>query len=478
MLWQGVELAVVQARESLGRVPSGTHMKMRELVDKNAIDIAFIDEREKVLQHDLNSFLEERLRFLPPELQAEFHKKMTSYDTEEAPFAMMLNASCMRVDELVDQLFESIKSLAIRYRYTPMNARTHGQEAEMQSFGKRCLTWYKDLDAAYDAFEHAKENLAFSKLSGAIGTGSGIDPDLESAALALLGFKPWRGATQIMPRVLYSPLGSALAEIVMVINKIATDIRLGARSGRPLWHEPFGKKQKGSSAMPHKKNTISCEQIEGMARMAKSYAAGIKENIVTWEERAIEQSSVERVFWPDLFHVTVRAISVLDKVLKGLAVYPDNMLAEIVESRGCYASNEAKELLVELGLPIGLAREDAYRIVQLAARNAFEPDEMALALRASPIPSLTEADSWLKRRADRLPVHVTSINGIIAEGALRYDPGLGAHDKIIGTWNEKLRAIFVFGAGRSEALEKWDAIFQPSHILANEAVLFESVFGV
>lgn len=476
-LWQKVELAVVEARSLLGRISPDIHSTMKKILEKNPIDINFIDEKERVLLHDLNSFLEERMQFLPPELQAEFHKKMTSYDTEEAPFATMLEQSVTHVEGLTVALLNELKVIAIKYRYTPMNARTHGQEAEMQSFGKRCLTWHEDLMIAYASLGRTKENLEYSKLSGAIGTNSGIDPELEKCALNILGFKPHVGATQIMPRILYAPIASALADMVLVINKIATDIRLGARSGCPLWQEPFGKNQKGSSAMPHKKNTILTENIEGMSHMAQNYANGLRGNIGTWEERAIAQSSVERVFWPDLFHVTVRAITTMTKVISGLVVYPDNMLKEIILSRGCYASNEAKELLVELGLPYGLAREDAYRIIQLASFNVFAPYIEAKKMRSTTLESLKAADYCLDGAEDGIlddPSQVESIQEIVVLGDLSVSPELSASADDVERWNGILQRIF--SSDHTEELERWNEIFKPSHILANESYLFEKAF--
>jgi adenylosuccinate lyase len=478
-LWEMVELAVVQGRESLGKIRTGIHSAIARTLSEHDIDIAFIDEREKVLQHDLNAFLEERQRFLPPELQAEFHRKMTSYDTEEAPFAKRLMQSCDLVQSDAAELLEAIKDQAIRYRYTPMNARTHGQEAEMQSFGKRCLTWYVDLRTARNALMETMGQLCFSKLSGAIGTNSGIEPELEEASLKILGFKPWPGATQIMPRILYAPIAGALSDLVLAIDKIATDIRLGSRSGRPLWHEPFGRQQKGSSAMPHKKNNVLGEKIEGMAVMACHYSAGIKQNIKTWEERAIAQSSVERVFWPDLFHVTLHAIKTMNQIMDGLVVYPDTMMLEIIESRGCYASNEAKESLLELGTPFGLTREEAYRIVQLACFNAFEPKKSMKILRKSPSGSLESADMTLNYfrlemqcDSDVLP----SIESIIAGAQLSVSGQLEADQASVDAWNGKLKSIF--NPSFPEQWAEWNLIFKPSHILANEAHLFKEVFGV
>ena len=477
--WQTVELAVILAREMLGRIPAGTQEKIKNILEDHPIDIEWILNRENEINHDLNAFLEERARHLSPNLQQYFHKDMTSYDTEEAPFASAIQRSCTKVSSHTSELLDALKTKALAYRHTPMNARTHGQEAEMQSFGKRCLTWYKDVSTAYDHLLRLtigeESKLDYSKLSGAIGTNSGIDPELEKAALEILGFKPWPGATQIMPRVLYSPIASALADLATVIDKVSTDIRLGARSGRPLWHEPFRKKQKGSSAMPHKKNTILGENTEGMARMARAYAAVIKENIKTWEERDIAQSSVERVIWPDLFHVTIRAIGNLTGMINGLVVYPDQMLAEIIASRGTYASNTAKEFLTEISLKHDLDREACYRIVQLACFNAFEPSRLFRSLRTNPPCSLTEANVALWDMCSEPAVSPRSIQNIIKQGELTVNDELAADTKTVSVWNNKLRLIFDSADRGSN--DRWNEIFKPSHILANEAHLFEQVFG-
>lgn len=474
-LWQKTELAVIEAREKLGRIPSKAHHDIQCALEEHRIDITWWLEREKVIKHDPNAFLEERLRWLTPEQQVHFHKQMTSYDTEEPTFAALLRYSCEWVRLHVVALQAEIKTQALRYRYTPMNARTHGQEAELQSFGKRLLSWYTDLQAALDTVGRTIENLQYSKLSGTIGTNSGIDPELERETLGILGLQPWYGATQIMPRVLYSPVASALADLVTVADKIAHDIRLGARSGRPLYHEPFTKEQKGSSAMPHKKNPIGCEKIEGMARMARAYAAGIKENIKTWEERAIEQSSVERVFWPDIFHVTVHALKTLTTIVKELVVYPDNMLLEIVDSHGTYASNEAKELLAEIGLPFGLDREAAYQIVKLASFNACAPTPERKELREGVIDSLVRADSSLYKalRIVEAQPQKKSIQHIIELGNLTPHESVAADVGQVRKWWLVLEEIFSIPENRHCFAE----IFKPSHILKNEAHLFKHVFG-
>jgi len=472
-LWRDTELAVIHAKEKLGRIPRGMFRRIKKILLANLIDLVQWKEKEKELKHDLNAFIFECLRWLPPALQVFFHQKMTSYDTEEPAFAQMLADSIAIVDEKISELMRTLIQMAKKYRYTIMNGRTHDQEAELQSFGKRCLTWLQALRVDLDNLSRAVKNLKYSKLSGAIGSYGSIDPEVEKEALRLLGLKPFYGATQIMPRELYAPIAQALAQIAMTLEKIALDIRLGARSGRPIYQEPFGKKQTGSSAMPHKKNTITTEQVEGMARMAQGYLAMIMQNIATWEERAIEQSCVERVAWPDLFHVVVHSLSSMNRILSGLKVYPDNMMLEVIDSRGCYAAGEAKEVLRELGAPCGLDTETAYRVAQLAAFNVFEPEDRWAKLRETIAESLAMADALLHEFQQISRSKVISIQKIIPQGALRVSPQLAAGEADVQGWNEILKQIFSDG----ENLDIWNEIFDPSYLLKGEDKLFAEILG-
>lgn len=472
-LWQETELAVVQAKEKLGRIPRGTFRKIKKILLANSIDLVWWKDKEKELRHDLNAFVFERVRWLPVALQVFFHQKMTSYDTEEPAFAQMFTDSILIVDEKISELMQTLIQMAKKYRYTIMNGRTHGQEAELQSFGKRCLTWLQALRVDLANLSRTAKNLRYSKLSGAIGNYGSLDPEVEKEALRLLGLKPYYGATQIMPRELYAPIAQALVQIVMTLDKIALDIRLGARSGRPICQEPFGKKQTGSSAMPHKKNTITTEQVQGMARMAQGYLVMIMQNIATWEERAIEQSCVERVAWPDLLHVVVHSLSSMNRVLSGLRVYPDNMMLEVIDSRGCYAAGEAKEVLRELGVLSGLDTETAYRIVQLAAFNVFEPEDRWAELRETVPGSLAMADTLLREFQQVSRSRVISIQEIISQGALRVSPQLAAEETDVQRWNEILKQIFSDGKN----LNKWNEIFNPSYLLKGEDRLFTEILG-
>lgn len=474
-LWQETEIAVNKGKVKLGRIALAVLAKIESLLLAAPFDVEWWLVRERELKHDLMAFVEERRRHLPSELRRNFHGDgMTSYDTEDPAFVRMLKASLEVLKPLFVPFEDALGKLALRHRYTIMNGRTHGQEAELQSLGKRVITWLADFRVAVATLQSVEANLRFAKLSGAVGNYGGVDPELERAALEELGLEPFYGATQITPRILFKPLADALEGVTLVLAKIALDIRLGSRSGRPIYQEPFGSKQKGSSAMPHKKNPITTEQIMGLARMVVGLCSGIKWNVLTWEERAIEQSSVERVNWPDMFHLVVRALKGLTTVIQGLKVYPDNMLLEVVDSRGTYAAAVAKDMLAEMCYPFGMDPEDCYRAVQLATFNAFRlPDEWK-AVRDRVVISLEQADEVLHtvEHMERPPV--VSIREIIAMGDLKPTEELEVDEGDIARWNQVFTQVF---SDRNNA-ERWFQIFEPSYLLRNEHVLYREVLGV
>jgi adenylosuccinate lyase len=475
-LWQETELAVIQATTMLDLTPEKANKEIRAILLNQPIDLDWWKRQDTRIHHDLNAFIDERTRFLPANLHQYFHKNLTSYDTEEPAFARMLLAALEVLRPLGDTLEVILVRLALKYRYTLMLARTHGQWAELQSFGMRVLSWLAEYRIARQALSDASQNLKYSKLSGAIGKYNGLSPIVEKEALNILGLIPFYGATQIMPRILYAPIAQAISNLVAVIDNIGNDIRLSARSGRPLLQEPFSKTQKGSSAMPHKKNTIRTEQLEGMARLAKGYAGMIADNIRTWEERSIEQSSVERVAWPDLFHVAAQTLKVIMEVLIGLRVYQDNMLGEIHGSRGTYASAAAKEFLKTRLADSGLEYEDIYRLVQLACFNVFQPDAESLAVRDRIPKSFAEADENLWLVGQDVRASSISLAELIPLANLRPSDSLDISQEQIDTYNQALKRLFA--DGDSTVKEEWEKLFQPAFLMQHEVLLYEKVLRI
>lgn len=475
LLWQKTELAAIQARVAMGELDVEIYQEIANVLLAQPIDLIYWRNRDFEIHHDLNAFIDERVRHLDEKLQEHFHKKLTSFDTIEPAFSSKLFESLLVIGELYERVETALVSLARKYRYTIMNARTHGQEAELQTFGARCLTWLQQLRLTGEVLDRENKCLKFSKLSGAIGKYGSIDPELEKEALRILGLEPFHGATQIIPRILYLPLAQGLSAIVQVLNNIAMDIRLSARSGRPLMREPFKKRQKGSSAMPHKKNPIRCEQIEGMDRMARSYLHMIEENVRTWEERAIEQSSVERIAWPDLFHVTARSLSETAYVLEDLRVYPENMLLEVYESRGVYASSEVKEFLKERVAGFGLDYEDAYRMVQLACFNVFTDFSRIASWKIESFDEANQALVNFKALQGTVlaDTKIVSIEEFIPMACLCVSEDLDISSAQVHQYNNCLRIIF----DMKDQLEEWHEIFKPEFLLKHQDVLYKKILG-
>ena len=476
-LWQETEIAALRAWESFGFIPETIVKNIEAALKSKEIDFERINKLDAEFHHDLNAFIAERRENLPSEIAHYLHKGLTSYDTEEPAFARILRMAAREIEGVLRKLLIIIDAEAQKYRYTIMLARTHGQEAKLQTHGKRLLTWYVQLKLGLDSLCNTVENLYFSKMSGAIGVYGDFTPGMEEKALSFLGLKPFYGATQIMPREIYAPVANALVSIVGTICKISDDIRLGSRSGNAIYQEPFKKTQMGSSAMPHKKNTIRTEQMEGMFRMAKGYLSMIMDNIKTWEERAIEQSCVERVAWPDLFHVTVHSIKSITKVISGMKVFPDRMYQEILNSRGCYASDEAKNFLGGKLPEHGLSAEDAYRIVQLAAENLHSPGEKLQKIRETQPKSLEEVEISMTEVEDYcFDNHLSdgdSIKDIISNGKLVASPDLEADEIQVAIWNKASEKIF----SDTKICNEWELLFKPTHLLRHEEFLFTQVFG-
>lgn len=471
--WDDVETATIDAREQLGMLPDGTAERIGEMLRENPLDLEAWYALEKLMHHDLGAYVRLRQELLPPALAAFFHEGMTSYDTEDPQFARVILDSCGVVSVKMTDLLSCLARAARRYRFTPMVARSHGQWAKLATFGGTIVTWYAELQTAYYLFLAATNECRKSRLSGAVGNyGGGLSPEIERIALARLRLEPYYGATQIMTRVVYAHLAHTLANIMSALENTALGFRLGTRSGYTLWQEPFGTAQIGSSAMPQKRNPIITEQVAGMARMARTKAAAIAENIVTWERRDISQSCVERVEWPDLFHILVHTLTRVTRVIEEMPVYPQTMRQEILATRGTYAADEAKNFLAKYLGARGIPAKTAYGILQLACFNEFAA---AFAEEAPPtsLEEAQEAFDVLRTKGACYSSDAPSIEHRIRDARLEVSPKLAADADTVGEWNAHLRTIFA----EPGVKEVWKNLFSFEHLLREEQSLFERVLG-
>lgn len=473
-LWQDFELAMIQAREHLGRIPKGTHEKIKTILSQHPIDLELFHELDHQLHHDMNAAAQERRGRLPVELQGYYHEIVTSYDIEDGPSAIMITRSVAVVNWCLDDLEKELTRLALDHRYTIKMHYTHGQAAEIGTLGAEFLVFLQIIKSVRMRLDALREDLDYGKMSGATGCYTTIKPDEEELALKSMGLIPYIGATQILPRSLWTPIASTMSDIVLLLNKLATDIRLSARSDFPTMREGFGKKQMGSSVMPHKRNPIKLEQLEGMARMACGFGAMIKPSPITWEYRSIEMSSVERIAWPDLFHVATYSLRSMTKILRNLEVYPDAMMEIVLRSAGTWAASGAKVFLTDVLRDSGLSAEEIYRIVQLASFNALGPQGLRKQIRAQKFKSLEEAERRMKGLAQEPCDWPRSIEEIIACGDLHPSPALGLDARWVENANTILSDLFE----RPGVLADWRKVFSLEKAVKGENYLYLQILGV
>jgi adenylosuccinate lyase len=375
--WLEVELAVAEAMERRGEVPPGTAGRLRAAA---RVEPARIDELEATLRHDVVAFLTQigetagsDARFL--------HLGMTSSDLVDTALALTLTRATDLVAAEVDALRETTRSLALRYKDTPMVGRTHGIHAEPITFGLKVLVWHEGLGRARRRLARAREAIAVGKLSGAVGTHAHLSPDLEAEVMGALGLRPEPAATQVVQRDRHAELLAALALLGAALEGIALEIRHLQRTEVLEAEEPFREGQKGSSAMPHKRNPVSCERVCGLSRVLRANAHAALENVALWHERDISHSSVERVILPDSFLAADFMTSQVREILADLRVYPERMKANLNATRGLIYSQRALLALTTAGL----SREEAYGIVQRHAMDAWKaPPDLKTRLLADP----------------------------------------------------------------------------------------------
>jgi adenylosuccinate lyase len=359
--WLEVEIAACEAWAEMGEIPQDA---LKVIKEKARFDVSRIDEIEKTVKHDVIAFLTSVSEFVGPESRF-VHKGLTSSDVVDTALSLLMKEAADIIIKDLKELMEVLKAQAFRYRETPCMGRSHGIHAEPMTFGLKFALWYEDAKRSLLRMERAKETISIGKFSGAVGTFSNIPTRLEEIVCAKVGLTPEPVATQVVQRDRHAEYMTTLALIAANVEKTAVELRHLQRTEVLEAEEPFTAGQKGSSAMPHKRNPVGSENLSGLARVVRSNALAALEDIALWHERDISHSSVERVIIPDSTILVDYMLGRLKGILKDLFVYPERMKANMDRSYGLYNSQRAMLALIEKGV----TREDAYALVQ---RNAME----------------------------------------------------------------------------------------------------------
>jgi adenylosuccinate lyase len=361
--WLLVEAAAAESMAAAGIVPADAARDIRE---RGAFDIARIEEIEQTTQHDVIAFTTAVAEKVGPSARW-MHFGMTSSDVIDTAQALQMREACDLILKDLDALAAAIQDRALEHRKTPMIGRTHGVHAEPMTFGLKLALWYAEVERDIVRVTRAKHVISVGKLSGAVGTFGHLPPSIEADVCKRLGLEPAPVASQVIQRDRHAELLSALAITGASLEKFALEVRGLQKTEIGEVEEPFGKGQKGSSAMPHKRNPIGCEQVVGMARLLRANAHAAMENIALWHERDISHSSVERVILPDSFIALDHMLRRFTRITTGMVVYPDRMRENLNRSRGVVFSGT---VLLELAKK-GVSREQAYEWVQRNAMRSF-----------------------------------------------------------------------------------------------------------
>ena len=361
--WLDVEILACEAMARLGIIPKSALGKIKKKAGFNVKRISKIEERTK---HDVIAFLTNVAENVGPESRY-IHFGLTSSDILDTSLSLLIREAGQIILGDLEELSRSIRKKAYRYRHTPMIGRTHGVHAEPMTLGLKFALWYAELGRHRKRLDAAIESISVGKISGAVGTFSNLSPKVEEYVCRKLKLKPAPISNQIVQRDRHAEFLNALALIASSIEKFATEIRSLQRTEILELEEGFSKGQKGSSAMPHKRNPIICERLCGMARLVRTNAQASMENIALWHERDISHSSVERVVIPDSTAILDYMLIQFDRIMQNLLVYPRNMMANLNKTRGMVFSGR---LLLELSRKTP-SKEEAYKIVQENAMRAW-----------------------------------------------------------------------------------------------------------
>jgi len=361
--WLDVEMAACEAMAKKGKIPKKA---LANIKSKVAINVNRIDEIEKNTKHDVIAFLTSLTEKVGEDGRF-IHMGLTSSDVLDTSLAVLLKEASEILIEDINALLAVLKKKALEYKKTLMIGRSHGIHAEPITFGLKMALWYQEMERNRARLERAKETVSYGKISGAVGTFSFVEPFVEEYVCKKLGLKPAPVSSQIVQRDRHAEFFTTLAIIASSLDKFAQEIRLLQRTEVREAEEYFSPGQKGSSAMPHKRNPVLSENISGLARLVRSYALAALEDVALWHERDISHSSVERVIAPDATIVLDFMLGRFTSLMDKLVVYPERMLANLNMTHGVIFSQMVLLALVEKGA----TREDAYAIVQKNAMKSW-----------------------------------------------------------------------------------------------------------
>jgi adenylosuccinate lyase len=362
--WLEIEILACEALAKRGDIPREA---LRTIKAKARFDIDRIDEIERTVKHDVIAFLTSVAEFVGPDSRF-IHMGLTSSDILDTSLAVLLKEASEILLADIDKLLGVLKKKAIRYKKTLMIGRTHGIHAEPVTFGLKMAMWYEEMARNRERLIRARDTVACGKISGAVGTFAFIDPAVEEYVCKKLGLSPEKVATQIIQRDRHAEYFTTLAVIASSLDKFATEIRHLQRTEVREAEEYFSPGQKGSSAMPHKRNPVLSENLSGLARLMRGYALAAMENVALWHERDISHSSVERVIGPDATILLDFMLCRFTRLVDELVVYPERMIENLNLTRGVIFSQMVLLKLAEKGM----TREQAYAVVQENAMRAWQ----------------------------------------------------------------------------------------------------------
>lgn len=359
-----IEILALEALSKKKLIPSDALKRIKKKARFNITEIKKIEEKT---QHDVVAFVTNVAQYIGPDAQY-LHLGLTSSDILDTTLGVQLKAASDILIDDINSLLKLLSKKAVKYKEMVCIGRTHGVHAEPTTFGLKLALWFDETRRNLERLTQAKEEVCVGKISGAVGTYANVEPEVEAYVCARMGLKPANISTQIIQRDVYAQYMNTLAVIGSSLEKFATEIRHLQRTEVLEVEEPFSKGQKGSSAMPHKRNPVICERICGLSRILRANALAAMENVALWHERDISHSSAERIIFPDSTLALDYMLNKFIEVIDGLNVYPDNMLANLARSRGLIFSQRALLELMNKGLP----RMKAYDLVQRLAMKSWK----------------------------------------------------------------------------------------------------------